>query len=47
MCLTIRQIVNVHEDYQLVNQQTMSDLYAMPTLEEIFDVNGHAHVLST
>jgi hypothetical protein len=35
------------EDYRPINQQTKFDKYAMPTLEEIFDVVGHAKVFST
>ncbi len=34
-------------DYRPINRQTKSDKYAMPTLEEIFDVVGHARVFST
>jgi len=34
-------------NYHPINQQTKSDKYAMPTLEEIFDVVGHARVFST
>jgi hypothetical protein len=34
-------------DYCPINWQTKSDKYAMPTLEEIFDVVGHARVFST
>jgi hypothetical protein len=34
-------------DYRLINRQTKSDKYAMPTPEEIFDVVGHAKVFST
>ncbi len=34
-------------DYCLINRQTKSDKYAMPTPEEIFDVVGHAKVFST
>jgi len=34
-------------DYRPINWQTKSDKYAMPTLEEIFDVVGHARVFST
>ncbi len=33
-------------EYRPINQQTKSDKYAMPTLEEIFDVVGHARVFS-
>jgi hypothetical protein len=35
------------ENHRLINRQTKSDKYAMPTLEEIFDVVGHARVFST
>jgi hypothetical protein len=31
-------------DYYLINRQIKFDKYAMPTLEEIFDVVGHARV---
>jgi hypothetical protein len=34
-------------DYRPINRQTKSDKYAMPTLEEIFDVVGHARVFCT
>jgi hypothetical protein len=34
-------------DYCPINQQIEFDKYAMPTLEEIFDVVGHARVFST
>jgi hypothetical protein len=34
-------------DYFPINRQTKSDEYAMFTLEEIFDVVGHARVFST
>jgi putative transposase len=34
-------------NYCLINRQTKSDKYAMPTPEEIFDVVGHAKVFST
>jgi hypothetical protein len=34
-------------NYHPINQQTKSDKYAMPTLEEIFDVVGHAKVFNT
>jgi putative transposase len=34
-------------DYHPINRQTKSDKYAMPTPKEIFDVVGHARVLST
>lgn len=34
-------------DYRLVNWKTKSDRYPMPTLEELFDVVGHARVFST
>jgi hypothetical protein len=34
-------------DYHLINWQTKSDKYAMPTPEEIFDVVGHARVFGT
>jgi hypothetical protein len=34
-------------DYRPINRQTKSDKYAMPTLEETFDVVGHARVFST
>ncbi len=34
-------------DYLLINRQTKSDKYAMPTPEEIFDVVGHVKVFST
>jgi hypothetical protein len=34
-------------DYRPINWQIKSDKYAMPTLEEIFDVVGHARVFST
>jgi hypothetical protein len=34
-------------DYHLINRQTKSDKYAMPTPKEIFDVMGHVKVLST
>ncbi len=33
-------------DYRPINQQTKSDKYAMLTLEEIFDVVGHAKVFN-
>ncbi len=34
-------------DYCPINRQTKFDKYAMPILEEIFDVVGHARVFST
>jgi hypothetical protein len=34
-------------DYHPINRQIKSDKYAMPTPKEIFDVVGHARVLST
>jgi hypothetical protein len=34
-------------DYCPINRQTKSHKYAMPTLEEIFDVVGHVKVYST
>jgi hypothetical protein len=34
-------------DYCPINWQTKSNKYAMPTLEEIFDVMGHARVFNT
>jgi hypothetical protein len=34
-------------DYRPINRQTKFDKYVMPTLEEIFDVVGHARVFST
>jgi hypothetical protein len=34
-------------NYCPINRQTKSDKYAMLTLEEIFDVVGHARVFST
>jgi hypothetical protein len=34
-------------DYRLINRQTKSDKYAMPTPEEIFEVMGHARVFNT
>jgi hypothetical protein len=34
-------------DYCLINRQTKSDKYAMPTPEEIFDVVGNVRVFST
>ncbi len=34
-------------DYCPINQQTKFNKYAMPTLEEIFDVVGHARVFKT
>ncbi len=34
-------------DYCLINRQTKSDKYAMPTPEEIFDVVGHVKVFNT
>jgi hypothetical protein len=34
-------------DYRLINQQTKSDKYAMPTPKEIFDVVGHVKVFNT
>jgi len=34
-------------DYRLINRQTKSNKYAMPTHEEIVDVVGHAKVFST
>jgi hypothetical protein len=34
-------------DYRLINRQSKFDKYAMPTLEKIFDVVGHARVFST
>jgi putative transposase len=34
-------------DYRLINRQTKSDKYAMPTPKEIFDVVGHARVFGS
>ena len=34
-------------NYRPINKRTKLDRYAMPTLEEIFDVVGHAKVFST
>jgi hypothetical protein len=34
-------------DYRLINRQTKSNKYAMPTPKEIFDVVGHVRVFST
>jgi len=34
-------------DYRPINWWTTSNKYAMPTLEEIFDVVGHVRVFST
>ncbi len=34
-------------NYRPINRQTKSDKYAMPTLEKIFDVVGHARIFST
>jgi hypothetical protein len=34
-------------DYHLINWQTRSNKYAMPTPKEIFDVVGHVKVFST
>ena len=34
-------------DYRPINRKTNSDLYSMPTPEELFDAVGHARVFST